>query len=53
MKNMKWMLVIVAAAGLMALPSQAQWQIPADRAAKKEYVAKLLATVQKADAPLD
>ena len=53
MKNMKWMLVIVAAAGLMALPSQAQWQIPADRAAKKEYVAKLLVTVQKADAPLD
>jgi len=51
MKNMKWML-IVAAAGLMALPSQAQWQIPADPAAKKEYVAKLLATAQKADAPL-
>ena len=52
MKNMKWMLVTVAAVGLMALPSQAQWNIPADPAAKKEYVAKLLATVQKADAPL-
>ena len=52
MKNMKWMLVTVAAAGLMALPSQAQWQIPADPAAKKEDVAKLLATAQKTDAPL-
>ncbi len=52
MKNMKWMLM-VAVAGWIALPLQAQWQIPADPAAKKEYVAKLLATVQKTDAPLD
>jgi len=53
MKNMKWMLVTVAVAGWMALPSQAQWNIPADPAAKKEYVAKLLVTAQKADAPLN
>ena len=52
MKNMKWMLM-VAVAGLIALPLQAQWEIPANPAAKKEYVAKLLVTVQKADAPLD
>ncbi len=52
MRNMKWMLM-VAVAGLIALPLQAQWQIPADPAAKKEYVAKLLVTVQKADVPLN
>lgn len=53
MNTWKRILVTLIAAGLAGEAAQAQWAIPADPAAKQEYVAKLVATAQQADAPLN
>lgn len=53
MRNWKRIVVTLIAAGFAGVAAEAQWQIPAAPAAKKDYVAKLLATAQQANAPLN
>lgn len=53
MTKTKWMLAMAAlAAAATGQTARAQWQIPAEPAARPAYVAQLMATAQKGDAPL-